>query len=291
MEPSEEFMFRHKGFYFLPDLANPEYIDSLEHFVVRDSDVFVVTFPKSGTVWMQNILSLIYYEGHRDGTAKTETIDRVPWLEYNFNKMDYGSRPSPRLFSTHLPYYLAPRDLRNKGAKVIYVARNPKDVAVSYFHFSKHAFIFEKVPDFNILMERFLSGKVLASSWFDHVRGWYTHRADYNILFLTYEELKKDLRSAVLKICDFLGKQLTEKELNVVVEKAVFDNMKSDPRSNYEDKTCILEKGRDNFLRRGTVGDWKNIMTVAQSEKFNKVFNEKMKDLPFKFIWDLNEEI
>ncbi|CAM4546362.1 unnamed protein product, partial [Caretta caretta] len=67
------------------------------------------------TVWMQNILSLIYYEGHRDGTAKTETIDRVPWLEYNSNKMDYGSRPSPRLFSTHLHYYLAPRDLRNKG--------------------------------------------------------------------------------------------------------------------------------------------------------------------------------
>uniref|UniRef100_A0A8C3H633 Sulfotransferase n=1 Tax=Chrysemys picta bellii TaxID=8478 RepID=A0A8C3H633_CHRPI len=220
---------------------------------------------------------------HRDGTAKTETIDRVPWLEYNFNKMDYGSRPSPRLFSTHLPYYLAPRDMRNKGAKVIYVARNPKDVAVSYFHFSKHAFIFEKVPDFNILMERFLSGKVLASSWFDHIRGWFTHRADYNILFLTYEEMKKDLRSAVLKICDFLGKRLTEKELDVVVEKATFNNMKSDPRSNYEDKTCILKKG--------TVGDWKNIMTVAQSEKFNKVFNEKMKDLPFKFLWDLNEEI
>ncbi|XP_024056259.2 amine sulfotransferase-like [Terrapene carolina triunguis] len=179
MEPSEEFMFKHKGFYFLPDLANPEYIDSLEHFVIRDSDVFVVTFPKS----------------------------------------------------------------------------------------------------------------VLASSWFDHIRGWYTHRADYNILFLTYEEMKKDLRSAVLKICDFLGKRLTEKELDVVVGKATFDNMKSDPRSNYEDKTCILEKGRDNFLRRGTVGDWKNIMTVSQSEKFNKVFNEKMKDLPFKFLWDLNEEI
>ncbi|KAM9156147.1 amine sulfotransferase-like [Pangshura tecta] len=137
---------------------------------------------------------------------------------------------------------------------------------------------------FQILMERFLAGKVHASSWFDHVSGWYTHRADYNILFLTYEEMKKDLRSAVLKMCVFLGKQLTEKELNVVVEKAVFDKMKSDPRSNYEDKTCILEKGRDNFLRRGTVGDWKNIMTVAQSEKFNKVFNEKMKDLPFKFI-------
>ncbi|CAM4535356.1 unnamed protein product, partial [Caretta caretta] len=74
---------------------------------------------------------------------------------------------------------------------VIHVARNPTDVAVSYFRFSKHAFIFETVPDFHIFLERFLAGKVLASSWFDHIRGWYAYRVDYNIFFLTYEEMKK----------------------------------------------------------------------------------------------------
>lgn len=43
--------------------------------------------------------------------------------------------------------------------QVIYVTRNPKDVLVSYYHFSKFIRTLEKIPDFNIFMERFLAGK------------------------------------------------------------------------------------------------------------------------------------
>uniref|UniRef100_A0A8C4YB31 Sulfotransferase n=1 Tax=Gopherus evgoodei TaxID=1825980 RepID=A0A8C4YB31_9SAUR len=245
------------------------------------------SFP--GTVWTQNILSLIYHEGHRDGTENMEIIDRVPWLEYNIRNMDYVHRPSPRLFATHLPYYLVPRDLKNRRAKVIYVARNPKDVVVSYFHFSNLLLKLETIPDFNIFLERFLAGKILAGSWLDHIRGWSTHRDDFNILFLTYEEMK-DLRGAVLEICKFLGKQLNEKELDVVVEKSTFDQMKTDPRTNYESTLGnLLERGKRHFLR--IVGDWKNTMTVAQNERFDNVFKEKMKDLSSMFNWDTNDDI
>lgn len=40
-----------------------------------------------------------------------------------------------RFIKTHLPIQLMPRNIREVGAKVVYVARNPKDVAVSYFYF------------------------------------------------------------------------------------------------------------------------------------------------------------
>ncbi|NXA40819.1 ST3A1 sulfotransferase, partial [Eudromia elegans] len=187
----KDYLFSHKEFYFGTNITTPEYIDSLETFEIRDSDVFIATFPKSGTVWTQNILSLIIYEGHRNGTEDIANVDRIPWLEYNIKHMDYTALPSPRVFATHLPYYLTPRDLRNKRARVIYVTRNPKDVLVSYFHFSKIVNTVEEVSDFNVFMERFLAGKVLGSSWLDHVAGWYRHAQDFNILFLTYEEMKK----------------------------------------------------------------------------------------------------
>ncbi|XP_053237713.1 amine sulfotransferase-like isoform X3 [Podarcis raffonei] len=291
MQPDEKYLFTYKGFYFQSVFTSVEYLDSLEGFEIRDSDVFIVTYPKSGTIWTQNILSLIYHEGHRDGTEKVDLLDRAPWLEYNVRNVDYVSRPSPRLFASHLPYYLVPKGLRNRRAKVVYVARNPKDVLVSFYHFSKTVVQLEEVEDFGIFMERFLAGKVLASLWLDHVEGWYSHKDDFNILFLTYEEMKKDLRSCVLKLCNFLGKRLTEKEVDAVVDQATFNKMKADPRANYEfARPDRMDHNKGHFLRKGTVGDWKNMMTVGQSERFDSVFKERMEKLPIKFCWDIHEE-
>ncbi|NXG50643.1 ST3A1 sulfotransferase, partial [Psilopogon haemacephalus] len=289
MEPSKDYLFKYKGFYFNTQ-TTLEYVASLEDFEINDSDIFIATYPKSGTVWTQNILSLIIHEGHRNGTENIEIMERIPWLEYKTVDKDYTKLPLPRVFATHLPYYLVPRDMKNKRASIIYVTRNPKDVMVSYYHFSKYMTTLEPIHDFNLLMERFLAGKVLASSWIDHVSGWYSHAEDFNILFLTYEEMKKDLRSAVLKICQFLGKQLSEEEVESVVRQASFENMRKDPRANYENlPDDMVAKDKGSFLRKGTVGDWKNNMTVAQNERFDQVLMDKIKALPINFIWDINE--
>ncbi|XP_053315879.1 amine sulfotransferase-like [Spea bombifrons] len=285
----DPYMFEYKGVYFNCDLTTVEYIDSLEHFAIRDSDVFLVTYPKSGTVWTQQILSLIFNEGHRNGTEAINNITRVPWLEYNIYNMDYDNRPSPRLFSSHMPYYLMPKDLRNRRGKVIYVYRNPKDGLVSFYHFYKLMVKATNSKSWEEFFERFLAGKVFGGSWFDHVRGWHTHKDDFNILFMTYEEMKKDLRSAVLKISAFVEKELDDEDVNTIVEKATFENMKHDPLANYtflgED---LLGKSEGGFLRKGTVGDWKNLMTVAQNERFDQFYKDKMKDLPIKLIWHID---
>ncbi|XP_056422375.1 amine sulfotransferase-like isoform X2 [Hyla sarda] len=287
------FCYKHKGIYFESSVTSPEVIDAIEHMEIRDGDVFLVTFPKSGTVWTQQILSLIFNEGHRNGTEQIENLDRMPWIEYNLNSknVDVTSRPSPRLFTSHLPHYLMPRDLKFRMGKIIYVCRNPKDVLVSFYYLYKMFSNLKSTVNWETFIELFISGRVLGGSWFDHVRGWYTHKEDFNILFVTFEEMKKDLRSAVKKICTFVGVNLDEREIDTVVEKATFKNMKDDPLSNYtflsED---LVDRNKGNFLRKGIVGDWKNMMTVAQSEMFDKVYKEKMGDLPIKFSWDLNEE-
>ncbi|KAE8602622.1 hypothetical protein XENTR_v10014056 [Xenopus tropicalis] len=174
--------------------------------------------------------------------------------------------------------------------EIIYIARNPKDVAVSYYHFYKAIKKVKQKKDWETFLDDYLSGKVLSSSWFDHVKGWYTHQEDFNILFLTYEEMKKDLRSSVRQICRFVEKELDEREVDTIVEKATFQNMKQDPLANY---TTVPEDTLDvkiaTHLRKGTVGDWKNLMTVAQNEKFDKIYSEKMIGVPINFTWDISE--
>ncbi|XP_068135569.1 amine sulfotransferase-like [Hyperolius riggenbachi] len=285
-------LYRYKGFCFVKELMSTEFIDSLQEFHLRDDDIFMITYPKSGTIWTQQILSLICSDGHRDGTESIETSVRVPWLEFPtlYNELGHSSRPSPRLFASHLSYQFVPQGLKNKKAKVIYIMRNPKDIMKSLYHFEAMAVYAEKSPDFDHFYEKFLDGDVFAGRWFDHILGWYTHKNDYNILFIKYEDMIKDLRSVVKQICAFLKMELNDEAIDTVVKRASFKEMKKDPLANKEnvpEDFFNLKKG--SFMRKGTVGDWKNIMTVAQSEHFDKLFHEEVGDLALNFTWDATD--
>ncbi|KAM6185193.1 amine sulfotransferase-like [Rhynchocyon petersi] len=294
MEDTDSCLLNFKGYNFDRPLVDVDLLENIEDFEIRDGDVFLITYPKSGTVWTQHILSLIYYEDHRNGNSQVETMDRIPFLEYNMHKIDFFKRPSPRLFTSHIPYFLAPRGLKTKNAKIVYICRNPKDVMNSFFHFSNVVAVLKPADTMEEFMKSFLDGEVVGSLWFDHVRGWYEHRHDFNILFMMYEDMKKDLRKSVLKICSFLEKELSDEDVDAVVKQATFQNMKNNPQANYDNilKNDIGQRKSDgHFLRKGTIGDWKQHMTVEQSERFDKVFQEKMKDFPFTFTWDINEEL
>ncbi|XP_051790569.1 amine sulfotransferase-like isoform X8 [Erpetoichthys calabaricus] len=287
-DSGDAYLQEYKGYRFLRGKSSSEYIQSLEDFEIRDSDVFLMTYPKSGTVWTQQIMTLIFEDDCTEDYQ--QNYERMPWIEFPLDGYDFVNRPSPRLYATHLPYHMVPKALKEKKAKVIYVFRNPKDTMVSYFHFSKMMNDLETLPSITELIERYLNGKVLGGSWFDHVKGWYDHKDQVNILFLSYEEISKDLRSAILKISKFVGKHLEDAAIDKIVEKSTFKNMKNDPKANFEflfDHDADKEKG--HFMRKGTVGDWKNTLTVAQNEYFDKVFQAKMKGVPLKMIWNLDE--
>ncbi|XP_020607142.1 sulfotransferase family cytosolic 1B member 1-like isoform X2 [Orbicella faveolata] len=111
--------------------------DYIVNFQTRGDDVFVVSYPKSGTTWLQEILWQVYNNGEK---STTKIFDRVPMLERgtSSDRIDVTALPSPRLLHTHLTYDVIPKGkAEDTKCKYIYVMRNPKDVAVSFYEFLK----------------------------------------------------------------------------------------------------------------------------------------------------------
>ncbi|XP_062391803.1 amine sulfotransferase-like [Sardina pilchardus] len=267
-----------------------EYLDSLKNFHVRDGDVFIMTFPKSGTIWMQYIVSILYENDHPDLLEKPTHVQYVcPGWSTSGRLITWtqGSLPGCCAHICQSTWLLW--DYR--ATEPNYVTRNPKDVLVSYFHFSQVFKTLETADNLDEVLEHFLSGKILGGNWFDHVEGWLNNKDKYDILFVSYEEMKLDLRSVVMKISKFVGKILSDVDVDKVMDRVTFKNMKNDPIANYHSsvKGNLFDSSKGNFMRKGAVGDWKNFLTVAQSERFDQVYRERMKRLPLKVIWDLKE--
>uniref|UniRef100_A0A8C8SVW7 Sulfotransferase n=1 Tax=Pelusios castaneus TaxID=367368 RepID=A0A8C8SVW7_9SAUR len=243
----------HKGVLFPGVDYSPETLSYLENeFQVRDDDVFNVTYPKSGTNWMLEILSLIRCEGDPGWVRSVLNWDRAPWIETQTGLEAALKYPSPRLLTSHLPVQLFPRSWQHSKAKVIYTLRCPKDVLVSLYHFSHFMQIFKVPSSMDSFLEDFLSGNVLYSSWFDHVTGWMGLKGNENFFFITYEELQQDPGGSVRRICRFLGKELSEEQVASVVENASFQSMKGNQMSNFSQiPDTYMDHEKGELLRKG----------------------------------------
>ncbi|XP_061665752.1 sulfotransferase 2B1-like [Syngnathoides biaculeatus] len=271
----------------LPTLVHPpQSLKRFEMFTFRPDDIVIITYPKSGTTWMQEIVPLIVSGGEPASVESLHNWDRVPWLEVARTcSLNLDSRPSPRMFTTHFLPHMMPPSFFQVKPKVIYVIRNPKDVFVSSFHYCAMAsFLADPGPQ-NEFLQKFLKGEVMFGSWFNHVKAWLNYKE--RIFYICYEEMIKDLEGSVSRIALFLEKTLDNDVIGAIAERCMFKNMKKNNMSNYSAvPNDIMDTSKSEFLRKGIVGDWKNLLTVAEVENFDTVYAENMKDVDYKFAWD-----
>ncbi len=196
----------------------------------------------------------------------------------------------PRLLKTHLPlrYWKEQLD-KYPELKIIQTVRNPKDTTVSFFHFYRTNLLLGGFHgNWEEFFEMVKADQIAFGDFFDYHADWYSyHKERKNSLVLCYEDMKKDLRGNVKKIVDFLGKDVSDKVIDIITKRTTFENMKKDEKLMPSlTKKNPFNAGRSEFMRKGRAGDWKEYFNKEQEDFIDEKCKDILSPLGIEFTYE-----
>jgi aryl sulfotransferase len=276
-----------------------------EAFRARPNDVVVATYPKSGTTWMQRILSLLIFR-----SEEPVQLDQVfPWWEVNRRPIeavleDFEAQSHRRSVKTHVPFDGFPRfDM----VKYIHVSRDGRDVCMSYHNhcmgFRPEALArmdeiglaepslrrpYPRVdPDPAVHFHNWLTAGAIAGqpdgtpylSYFAYESSFWNARKAPNLLFVHYNDLQADLMGEMRRIADFLDVDISDEEIKRMAGSATFSTMRKDAATLIPNVAKNFEGGALRLINKGQSGRWRGIYDDADVELFDKKLRKAVPNL------------
>ncbi|KAL2735202.1 sulfotransferase 1C4-like isoform X2 [Vespula squamosa] len=281
----------------------------------RPDDTWVVSYPRSdnlylglGTTLTLELVWLVINDMNFEEAKNRSLHYRFPFFELDILTGDYDDSvsnssnknlrlnpefanklPSPRFIKSHMPFELLP-NLLDSDCKIVYVARNPKDMVVSLYYFLQVIKGVEYKGTFEEFCEYFMKDLTYYSPYWTHLKDAWAERHRSNLLFIFYEEILNDMSNTIKKVAKFFGKSYNEETISKLVDHLQIDNFRKNPMVNSASPNKNEEVRSEMFVRRGKVGGWKEIFTKELEEKFDAWIKENMKDTDLTFPIDLENE-
>ncbi|XP_013419597.1 sulfotransferase 1C2 [Lingula anatina] len=275
------------GFIDMPPISNlEEKMAQMSDFKCRSDDVFVCSFPKSGTHLVWTITSMLVDSSQYPSYPERALDDAL--LEFEGPSALTSNLPPPRVMASHLGVVKMPPSVLS-SAKIVVVYRNPKDAYVSFYHQLRGLKWREYSGTwsgfFELMMQRneqHLGGPESFISWVDHTKGWWEFaKKNSNVTFVRYEDLVSDPIPTIKRISDFLDLQREAATLEHIAMKCKFDSMKKarDDKDGWDQENW--KDTSAGIYRKGKIGDWKNLLTVAQNERFDSLIKRRFSQTGF----------
>ncbi|CAN1220556.1 Cytosolic sulfotransferase 5 [Linum perenne] len=257
----------------------------------RDDVIILASSQKTGTTWLKALSHCILFrdDEEEDMLTKVNPHSCAPSFEIRVYAEDPSFRLTDidqrRLFHTHLPYSHLPSSIKShaRNCKLIYIARDPKDTLISQWHFFNKILTPITLED---AAEIFCNGTYTFGPYWDHVLEYWgaSQRSPEKVMFIKYEDLRRDPKPQVRKLASFLGKPFGgEEEDDVEVEKVIwrssFDRLKGLDANKtgmiYPVLSPLLTS--DLYFRRGEVGDWRNHLTPEMAKRIDDITRVKFR--------------
>jgi len=253
-------------------------------FRFRDDDIIIATYAKSGTTWMQQMVAQLLYNGDPD----LAVAEMSPWLDLRVPPKEVKlplveSLTHRRFLKTHLPLDAL---VFSPQAKYIYIGRDGRDVLWSMYN--HHANANQTWYDaLNLTPGRV--GPPIARppadirqywhDWMNHdghpfwpfwenIRTWWQTRELPNVLFVHFNDLKRDMPGEMRRIADFLDIPIDESRWPDIQEYCSFDWMKKHAGKSVPLGGAFWDGGAEVFINKGVNGRWKDTLTAEDIAEY-----------------------
>ena len=251
---------------------------------VFPDDIFLVSYPRSGNTWTRFLLGNLIDQNNPVTFSNIES--RIPEIYFNPDRL-LRQLPRPRMLKSHecfQPHY----------PRVIYIMRDPRDVAVSFYHHNVKA---RNIPDdypMAKFVPRFIAGEFdpKFGSWRDNVLSWTAVRKDDpGFLLLRYEDLKHDTADVLASVVGFLNRcgfrkiDSSPETLRRTIELSSAENMRA--LEKQDASNWVLTKGTRNdkpFVRSATSGGWKTQLAPDSVEAIESAWGPLMQNLGYDLV-------
>ncbi len=261
-------------------------------FRFRDDDIVIATYAKSGTTWLQQIVSQLLFDGQKD----LEVAEMSPWLDLRVPPKEIKlqaveAQTHRRFIKTHLPVdalVFSPR------ARYIYVGRDGRDVVWSLYnhHANANAAWYRALNDapgrvgpaigkppasirqyFVDWLER--DGYPFWSFW-DNIRSWWAIRDLPNVLLLHFNDLKADMPGEIRRVAGFLDIPINERNWPQIVEHCSFAYMKTNAVKSVPLGGAFWDGGAATFVHKGTNGRWRDVLTAEDCLRYEETARREL---------------
>ncbi|XP_055957181.1 sulfotransferase 1B1-like [Patella vulgata] len=265
--------------------SHGEHFRKLKEMTIRDDDVIICAYPKAGTHWIWEVSQML-----KGQTTEYHKHIKEQHMFESTNIDSFDAEPSPRVLNSHLwPRHL-PKQMFEKKTKIIYLIRNPKDTVVSLF-FQYNAL--EKSFGYHGNLSDFIDLNVNKGFhyglWYEYVLEWekFLKTTENPFYQLSYEDMQQNPLHHVKGLAKFLETDVSGELCEEIVDACSFNKLKNANDEVKEDFIKPYFKEGTSFYRKGKVGDWKNWLTVAESENIDRMTAERMKHSQIKFKYTI----
>lgn len=250
-------------------------------FAMRDDDIVISTWSKSGTTWTQQIVGQLIFNGQPGLYFGPQAS---PWIDFRLRPEAAAiadAQTHRRFLKTHLPIDAL---TYSPHAKYLYIGRDGRDVFWSWYnHWSSFKpEILSRIssfypdqppipfpdPDIRQAFLQWLDTDAYPNwPFWSHVQGWFDARHLPNLRLLHFATLKDDLEGEIRRLANFLEIEVAPDAWPRIVMQSGFDYVRRAAVADPE-QAPFLVGGGATFINKGTNGRWRDVLTADDVAKY-----------------------